>query len=126
IAERMEVGITYPEPHPRPDLLIGEQDTEPRFEKLESGMDYLPFLEATKQWLQDEGFIRGGDENGKGQFQLTSQALSAMNATPSGLDEPLGTKLSEAVKSAGAETGRAVICETVGQILGAAAKGFSI
>lgn len=44
-------------------------------------------LRSTKQWLQEEGFIRGGDDKGRGQLQLTAKALTAMNATPQGLSD---------------------------------------
>jgi len=126
IAERMGVDVTYPEPPPRPDLRLSPIDESPRFAVLDTGIEFMTLLNSSKQWLHDEGFIRGGDEKGRGQLQLTSKALMTMNATPSGLNEPLGSKLNAAVKETGADTRRAVICEVVGQILGATAKGLGL
>jgi hypothetical protein len=124
IAERMGVQLSFPEPPKRPDLRLSPIDDSPRFATLDTGVEFEAMLKSTKQWLQDEGFIRGGDGEGRGQFQLTAKALTAMNATPQGLSEPLGSKLSAAVKATGSDTRRAVICEVVGQILGAATKGL--
>lgn len=122
IAKAMKVGVSHPKPGP----LTIEMDTSPRFEPLPNGADFLTVLKHCRWWLQEEDFIRGGDENGVGMVQLTTKAFLAMNAQPAALDRSLGSKLGDAVKSAGTETGRAVICETVGQILGAAAKGFTL
>jgi len=124
IAERMGIKVSFPEPPERPDLRISPIDNSPRFATLDTGMDFEVMLRSTKQWLQEEGFIRGGDEKGHGQFQLTAKALTAMNATPQELSEPLGSKLNAALKEIGADTRRTAICEIVGQIIGAATKGI--
>jgi hypothetical protein len=126
IAEALGVEVSYPEPTKRPDLRIGPIDDSPRFAELDTGMNFEMMLNATKQWLQEEGFIRGGDDQGRGQFQLTAQALTAMSATPTGLSEPLGSRLTAAVKETGSDTRRAVIVGLVGQIIGLATKGIGL
>jgi hypothetical protein len=124
IANEMSVKISRPDPPARPDLRLSPVDGSPRFSQLDNGMDFLVLLQSSKWWLQEEGFIRGGDENGTGRIQLTTKAMLAMNATPESLDKSLGAKLGEAVKSTGSQARSAIICETVGQILGAAVNGM--
>lgn len=119
IAKTLGIDVEYPENSP----LSLDPRTDPIYGDLENGTDFLTLLRHSRNWLREEGFIRGSDQDGD---QLTTKALLAMNAKPEALDKPLGVKLGDAVKSAGTETGRAVICETVGQILGAAAKGLAL
>ncbi len=75
----------------------------------------------TLKWLQEEGFVI----EDRSQYTLSARALHVLNASPASLDRTLGSKLTDAVKDAGSETGRAVIGQTVGLILGAAARGWS-
>jgi hypothetical protein len=93
------------------------------YEALPSGRALVDFVDATIRWLSEEGFIRTGTFR---ESVLTAKALTIMNATPDSLNgESLGATLSGAAKSAGTEAGRAAISETVGQIIGAAAKAMA-
>lgn len=100
-----------------------EPDIGEPFEALPSGRALSEFVDATIHWLSEEGFVRTGRF---GLSVLTAKALTIMNATPDSLNgESLGATLSGAAKEAGTEAGRAAISETVGQIIGAAAKAFT-
>ena len=84
------------------------------------------YINEVTSWLVREGFLHQIIEKGWGtEYQLTGKALTVLNAMPSGLSQTLGKKLSTAVKDAGTAAGRSVISETVGQIIGAAARSFA-
>lgn len=95
------------------------------FGNLESGDPFGALLLPTLIWLRDEGFIRAeGRDYPASDIILTSKALVAMNATPAGLDKPLGARLSDAAKDGGKAVGNAAMTEIVGQVLGSVVRGW--
>ena len=81
----------------------------------------FPIYYSAIDWLQEEGFIRKTDG---ANWVLTARALTALNAQPGVLSEPLGRQLTSAAKGAASDAGRAVITEVVGQVIAGVAKGF--
>jgi hypothetical protein len=94
------------------------------FGEVSPGLPLRKMLWAACTWLRDERFIRAEGEFADREMVLTTKALTAMNAHPKSLDGTLGKRLQSAAKSAGTEAGKKAISETVGQIIGAAAKSF--
>ena len=83
------------------------------------------YVEETVSWLKVEGFLHEFGSGKDPEYQLSSKTLAVLNAMPGDLTEKLGAKLSDAVKDAGTAAGRSMISETVGQIIGAAARSFT-
>jgi hypothetical protein len=109
---------------------LGSAASAQSYGKLANGASFFQMLEASLDWLESESFIvkqvpLQGRTFGPGHnARLTAKALAAMYVTPIDFKKPLGAKLTDAVKGAGTEAGRAAIGETVGQIVGAAARSF--
>ncbi|MEP9354881.1 hypothetical protein ABLE93_14930 [Xanthobacter sp. KR7-65] len=78
------------------------------------------FVESTIEWLVKEGYLR----REAGMFTLTEKTLAALNVIPLGKNETIGATLSGAAKKAAGETARSAISSVVGELIGAAAKGF--
>lgn len=79
------------------------------------------------RWLRNEGFV-SFTQDGEGwvvDVQLTSRAMEAIGHALPTDKEAVGTQLKKIAAGAGSETGRAIIAETVGQFIGAAARGFT-
>ena len=64
---------------------------------LPSGRTLGDMLAYTIAWLNAEGYIRAAGAHPAERVTLTAKGLTAMNAIPSGLQEPLGTELRKAV-----------------------------
>ncbi|PVB59733.1 hypothetical protein [Labrenzia sp. 011] len=94
------------------------------FGEISPGLPLRRVLWAACIWLRDEGFIRADGESANIEMVLTTKALSAMNAHPKSLEEPLGKRLQSAAKTAGTEAGKKAISETASLIIGAVAKSF--
>ena len=87
-------------------------------EKLPSGRS----LASTIDWLIMEGYINAVDDLiPASRLTLTKRGLSAMNAVPSGLEQPLGTALAQAAKEQ-PQSGGTRIAEMIGSLLGSFTK----
>jgi hypothetical protein len=96
------------------------------FGALPSGDNFYSILNASRQWLRDEGFIRAGGEWATVDLVLTSKALAVMSSTPAGVssDKPggtLGSQIVGAAKGAGKTASNAAIGDLVGQVIGGVA-----
>lgn len=89
--------------------------------ELLDGSSFWQFYQAALTWLQDEGLVREPEDR---HFVLTSAALTALNAQPDALKEPLGKRLQGVAGKATSEAGRAAIAEAVGQVIGVAFRHF--
>ena len=79
------------------------------------------------RWLRNEGFVTF-IQDGEGwavDVQITSKAMDAIGHAMPTDKGPVGTQLQKIAAGAGPETGRAIIAETVGQLIGAAARAFT-
>lgn len=122
------MGVTYQED---PTIRgLGSAASAQCYGKLANGSSFFHMLEESLDWLESESFIvKQGPVQGRTfvpghNARLTAKALAAMYVTPVDFKKPLGVKLTDAIKGAGTEAGRAAIGETVGQIVGAAARTF--
>jgi hypothetical protein len=90
-------------------------------EKLPSGRSLTEVLASTIDWLIMEGYINAVDDLiPASRVTLTKKGLSAMNAVPSGLEQPLGTALAQAAKQP--QSGGTRIAELIGSLLGSFTK----
>lgn len=121
IAEAMGIGVIDSTPANVP--VDGIRTIN--FDMLPNGVPFRKVLYPTLKWLQSEGFITSAGSQASHNVVLTAKALLAMNASPDVLGPSLGQKLTGVVKGAGTEGGRAVIAETVGQIMGAVMKSMT-
>ncbi|GGF42324.1 hypothetical protein GCM10011321_36160 [Youhaiella tibetensis] len=80
------------------------------------------YVEQVLDWLEHEGFIY---KAGAKDYQLTRETLTILNSVPEGLQEKFSDRLSQAVGDVANMGMRTVISETVGQIIGAAARSFT-
>jgi hypothetical protein len=79
-------------------------------------------LASTIDWLIMEGYINAVDDLiPASRLTLTKRGLSAMNAVPSGLEQPLGTALAQAAKEQ-PQSGGTRIAELIGSLLGSFTK----
>lgn len=79
------------------------------------------------RWLRHEGFV-SFTQDGEGwaaDVQLTSKAMEAIGHALPTDKGAVGKQLRAIAAGAGSEVGRAVIAETVGLFIGAAARGFA-
>lgn len=80
------------------------------------------YVEQVVRWLVHEGFIyQDADKD----YQLTRETLTILNSVPEGLQEKFSDRLTHAVGDVANMGMRTVISETVGQIIGAAARSFT-
>lgn len=124
LAEQMDyeamaakVGVEARDYHP-PAGVISTRMRE--YGDVLDGMNFESFVDQAVAFLVAEAFL----QQDRYEYRLSARALTILNAPITGLDESLGKKLTGAVKEAGTEAGRAAISETVGQIIGATARGF--
>jgi hypothetical protein len=91
-------------------------------ENLPSGRSLTEVLASTIDWLIMEGYINAVDDLiPASRVTLTKKGLSAMNAVPSGLEQPLGTALAQAAKEQ-PQSGGTRIAELIGSLLGSFTK----
>lgn len=79
------------------------------------------FVDEAIRFLAAEGFLQQQDRT---YIRLSAKALTLLNAPLSGLEKSAGSQIVEISKSAGTEAGKAALSEVVGQVIGAAARGF--
>ncbi|HEV7345793.1 MAG TPA: hypothetical protein VGN60_09215 [Devosia sp.] len=96
------------------EILTG-RDIVAEWGELMDGSAFWSFYSSALSWLCEEGLIRQVEPY---EYVLTSAALTALNARPDALKEPLGRRLAGAAGSAASEAGRAAIGEVVGQVIG--------
>jgi len=78
-------------------------------------------------WLKNEGFVHfTQDSEGEAYgVHLTSKAMDAIGHAMPTDKGAVGTQLKTIAAGAGSTAGQAVIAETIGQLIGAAARGFA-
>lgn len=91
----------------------------------------ISFCSHALSWLHSTGYFSGAPRMHNIQFKdavLTPRGFEALNAIPKSLESKgsLGTQLRAAIASGSKEAGRAVVSQIVGQIVGAATRGFLI
>lgn len=116
IAERLDIPILLYEP---PSGLITTRTRT--YGPIAQSDDMEVFVDEAVAFLSSEGFIQA---EGRNYLRLSAKALALLNAPLSGLEKPAGTRIVEISRGAATEAGRAALSEVVGQVIGAAAKGF--
>ncbi len=78
-------------------------------------------------WLRDEGLVRftQSTEGAAYDVQLTVKAMDLIGHTMPTDNGPAGAQLKTIAADVGTTAGRAAIAETVGQLIGAAARTFA-
>ncbi|RWP58009.1 hypothetical protein [Mesorhizobium sp.] len=79
------------------------------------------FVDEAIGFLAAEGFLQQPDRY---TIRLSAKALSLLNAPLPGLEKAAGPQIVEISKNVGTEAGKAALSEVVGQVVGAAARGF--
>ncbi|MEC5292992.1 MULTISPECIES: hypothetical protein [unclassified Aurantimonas] len=79
------------------------------------------------RWLMSEGFVhfKQGSEGAAYGVQLTTKAMDAIGHTLPTTKGAVGTQLKTIAAGAGSAAGQAIIAETIGQLIGAAARSFA-
>lgn len=91
---------------------------------LPSGRSFNEMLAHTIAWLNSEDFIRASGGHPAAHVLLTTKGLAAMSARPAGLEETLGTELTNAAGS-GSNLNLSGIGEMVGSFFGGLIKTLS-
>ena len=91
--------------------------------------DYASIVRATINWLNECDYVRkktGEDFYRTTLFVLSPRSLEVLAAVPESLEAKtsLADKLSDAVKEGAKEAGRSALSKTVGEVIGAVARGF--
>ena len=110
----------------RPDIAksmgVGGNDWSKH--ELASGHSFNDMLAHTISWLTAEEYIKAAGAHPAEHVTLTTKGLSAMNAVPSGLNQPLGTELRTAIEH-GSSPNLAAIGDLIGGVFGGLTKSMS-
>ena len=93
--------------------------------KLKSGRSFADVLGSTVTWLIEENFIISRGPLAGERAVLSEKGLSALNAVPSGLKQPLGSELAEAARGDSSSGIAARIAEVMGSFSGGFTKSYT-
>lgn len=117
IATKLDISIS---PYKPPSGFISPRSEV--YGEILPGTEMESFVDEAISFLEAEGFLQ---RQGKFAFRLSAKALTLLNAPLSGLEQSAGTRIIEISKQVGNEAGRAAMSEVIGQLIGAAARGFA-
>lgn len=86
------------------------------------GMNMEEFVDEAVSFLAEEGFLQRPERKS---VRLSAKALTLLNAPLPGLEQAAGVQIVEMSKAVGTQAGKAALSEVVGQLIGAAARGFA-
>ncbi|MEO9336997.1 hypothetical protein ABFT80_06115 [Mesorhizobium sp. SB112] len=115
IAEKLGIAIL---PYDPPSMVITIRTKI--YGEIAPSTNMEDFVNEAIEFLAVEGFLQRDGYS----IRLSAKALTLLNAPLPGLEKPAGAQIVEISKNVGTAAGKAAIGEIVGQVIGAAARGF--